>query len=90
MKRVVNLITPNGEDEYRKLCEQACIDEGETPKVQWKNSERHVFYCDLGMTKDMDKVFNRAKEDRYDIRWLPDKYWNEFNKTKKRDRVLKI
>lgn len=89
--RKVNLITPNGEDSYRKLCEQACKNEGETPqRMNWDGPERHVFYCDLGMTRDMDEKFKRAKKERYDIRWLPNDLWEKYSNKANKKRIMKI
>ena len=49
----------------------------------WRNvAERTAFYCDLGMTSGMEQGMQdvNKKGGRYDIRWLPNGLWKEFEK----------
>lgn len=91
-RRLVKVIVPKNESIYYNFCENNCIDNGEIPVSHWDGIERVAFYCDLGMTDDMDKKFERAKEGRYEIRWLPDYLWEEYKNVMGKDikRVIKI
>lgn len=63
---------------YRSFCHEDCNKNNEAV-VDTDKPDRFVFYCDLGMTKQMDKKIMKIKKNaRYDIRWLPDDSWNRY------------
>ncbi len=64
---------------YREFCMHDSIENhNESPSSQ--KSERTVFYCDLGMTVEMEQKIKDVNKEggRYDIRWLPDSDWDVF------------
>ena len=63
---------------YEAFCMEDLLNNREVA-VDSKKVDRFVFYCDLGMTKEMDKKLMKIqKSSRYDIRWLPNDSWNRY------------
>jgi hypothetical protein len=78
MEKVIIYTAMN--DLYIEFCMNDSKENHNESPSSFKEAERTVFYCDLGMTVEMQQKIKdvNKKGGRYDIRWLSDSEWDIF------------